>query len=194
MSRDVNFSPLSHNPFEDGVKKLLEAVSSANSLRPSNPAANEGESSENHERNGHGPRRFVDVFLDVLVSAAITEEGKEEQTEHVEGGQAGGDEADNPQQEKAVERATKNFIFAEESSEGKNSRDRQGGDRHGVVGVRDLFVEAAHLADGLLAGHGVNHAAGGKEQEPLEEGVSHEVKNSRRQAAPTTPEQHLPTP
>jgi len=45
----------------------------------------------------------VDVFLDVLISTAITEEGKEEQTEHVESGQAGGDEADNPQQEKAVD-------------------------------------------------------------------------------------------
>src|SRR5260370_16826628 len=131
------------------------------------------------------------MFLDMLFGAAVTEESKEEQAEHVKRSQAGGDEADNPQQEKAVERATKNFIFAEESGEGKNSRDRQGGDRHGVVGVLDLFVEAAHLADVLLSGHGVNDAPGPKQQERFQEALGHQVKNSRGERAHTEAEEHV---
>src|SRR5260221_11062420 len=155
MMRDVNFSRLRQNTLEDGVKKLLQAVFSPNSLGPANPAANDGKSRKNHERNGHWPRRFVDVFLDVLISTAITEEGKEEQTEHVESGQAGGDEADNPQQEKAVERATKNLIFAEKSGKRKKSGDCQSGDRHGVEGVLVLCVEAPHLWDVRSSGNWV---------------------------------------
>src|SRR5712692_11773668 len=103
------------------------------------------------------------MFLDVLVGAAIAEERKKEQAEHIKRGQTRGDEADNPQQEKTVEGPAENFIFAEESREGKNSGDGQGGDQHGVVGVLDLLVETAHFADVLLAGHGVNDAAGAEE-------------------------------
>src|ERR1700686_2839537 len=130
---DVNLSRLRQHALHDGIKKLLEAVLSAESLRPANPAANEGESGENHERSGHWPRRLVDMFLNMLVGAAVTEEGKEEKAEHVERREARGDEADDPQQEKAVEGPAKDFILAEEPGEGKNSCNRQGGDQHSVV-------------------------------------------------------------
>src|SRR4029077_12811614 len=113
-----------------------------------------------------------------LVGTAVTEESKEEHAEHIKRGEACGDEADNPQQEKAVEGPAKDFIFAEESGEGENSGDRQGGDQHGVVGVLDLLVEATHFADVLFSAHGVDDAAGAEEQEGLEESVGHEVKNS----------------
>src|ERR1700676_3915575 len=117
------------------------------------------------------------MFLDVLVSAAVTEERKEEHAEHIKRRQACGDEADNPKQKKAVEGPAEDFVFAEESGEGKNSGDRQGCDQHGVVRVLDLLVEAAHLADVLLSGHGVNDAAGAEEQKCFEEGMGHEVKD-----------------
>src|SRR6267154_3123710 len=188
---DMNLSSPRQYAFQDGFEEALEAVLSAESLRPANPAANDGESRKNHERNGHWPRRFVDMFLNMLVGATVTEESKEEQAEHVKRGQPGGDEADNPQQEKAVERATKNFIFAEKSGERKNSGDRQGGDQHSVVGVLDLLVEATHLADVLLSGHGVNHAAGAEEQERFEERMGHEVKNSRCERAHTEGQEHV---
>src|SRR5882724_4614559 len=188
---DIHFSCFRKYALQDGVKKFFEAVLSADNLRPANPAANEGESGENHERNGHGPRRFVDMFLDVLVGAAITEERKEEHAEHIKRGESRGNEADNPQQEKAVEGPAKDFILAEKTGEGKNSGNRQSGDQHGVVSELDLLVEAAHFADVLLAGHGVDNAARAEEQEGFEEGVGHKVKNSGGEGAYTEGEEHV---
>src|SRR4029077_2451291 len=63
--------------------------------------------------------------------------------------------------------------------------------QHGVVGVLDLFVEAAHFADVLLAGHGVDDAAGAEEQEGLEEGVGHEVKNPCGESTDAEGEKHV---
>src|SRR5229473_8379123 len=123
------------------------------------------------------------MFLNMLVGATMTEEGKEKKAEHVERGEARSDEADHPQQEKAVEGLAENFIFAEKPGERKNSSDRHGGDQHGDIGVLDLVVETAHLADVLLAAHGVNHAASAEEQERLEESMGHQVKNSRCERA-----------
>ena len=41
MMHDINFSRLRQYAFQDGIKKLLETVFSAERLRPANPAANE---------------------------------------------------------------------------------------------------------------------------------------------------------
>src|SRR5258708_15189197 len=131
------------------------------------------------------------MFLNMLVGATMTEEGKEKKAEHVERGEARSDEADHPQQEKAVEGLAENFIFAEKSGERKNSGDRQGGDQHRCVGVLDLLVEAAHLANVLLSGHGVNHAACAEEQQCFEEGMGHQVKNSRCERANSQRKEHV---
>src|SRR5260370_601889 len=131
------------------------------------------------------------MFLYMLVGATVTEEGKEKKAEHVERGETRSDEADNPQQEKAVEGLAENFIFAEKSGERKNSGDRQGGDQHRCVGVLDLLVEAAHLANVLLSGHGVNHASCAEEQERLEEGMGHQVKNSGGEGADAEGKKHV---
>src|SRR5260221_1861406 len=131
------------------------------------------------------------MFLDVLVGAAITEERKEEHAEHIKRGEARGNEADNPEQEKTVEGPAKDFILAEKTGEGKNSGNRQSGDQHGVVSELDLLVEAAHFADVLLSRHGVDNAAGAEEREGFEEGVGHEVKNSGGEGAYTEGEEHV---
>src|SRR5713101_10073917 len=123
------------------------------------------------------------MMFNMLVGAAVAEECKKEQPEHVKSRHSRGDEADNPHQEKAVEGLAENFIFAEKSGERKNSGDRQGGDQHRCVGVLDLLVEAAHLANVLLSGHGVNHAACAEEQQGFEEGMGHQVKNSGGEGA-----------
>src|SRR5205814_4300217 len=135
--------------------------------------------------------RFVDVLHNVLVGAAISNERKKEQPEHVEGSHSCGDEANNPQQEKAVESLAENFIFAEKSGEGKNPRDGQRRDPKRSRGNRNLLPQAAHLANVLIAGHRVDHAARPKEQQRFEESMSHQVKDSGGEGAHTQGEEHV---
>src|SRR5216683_4570237 len=135
--RDLDHSRLRYYAGQDGFEKPLETVLAPERARPSDPAADDRKSRENDERNGHGPRRFVDMFLNMFVRAAVAEEGKEEQPKHVKRRQARGDETYDPEQEKAVEGLAENFIFAEKPGERKNSSDRNGGDQHGDIGVLD---------------------------------------------------------
>src|SRR5713226_10504225 len=134
MMCDFDRSRLSHNTSQDRFEKPLKTVLSSQRARPANPPANERKSSENHKRNGHRRRRFVDMLLHMLVRAGVAEECKKEQPEHVKGGHSGGDETDNPQEEKGVECLAEDFIFAEKSGEGKNSCNRQGRNRERLRG------------------------------------------------------------
>src|ERR1700730_1015530 len=117
------------------------------------------------------------MFLDVIVGAAVAHESQEKEARHVKSGHPRSEETDNPEQEEAVEGLAKNFIFAEKSGEGKNSGDREGGDSEGPRSIRNLLPQAAHLADVLFSGHGVDDTAGAEEQEGFEEGMGHQVKD-----------------
>src|SRR2546425_4135306 len=108
--QDMNLSRLRQYTLHDGIKKLLEAVFSAENLRPANPTANEGESGENHERNGHRARGFVNMFLDVLVGAAVVNEGQEKEAGHVKNGHGRGGEFDESPKKEAGERPGAEFI------------------------------------------------------------------------------------
>ena len=58
-------------------------------------------------------------------------------------------------------------------------------DEHGPVRDRNLVPQPAHLAHVLLAAHGVDHAAGAKEEQRLEEGVRDQVEDRHAVNAPT---------
>ena len=162
--RDLDRSCLRHNAGQDRLEKPLETVLSSQRARPSNPPANQRKSGENNEWNGHRWRRFVDMFLNVLVGAGVAEECKQEQPKYVKSPHPRSNKAHKPQRKIPVECLAEDFIFAEESGERKNSRNRQRRDRKGLRGDRNLVPQTAHLLQILFPGHRVNHTARAEEQ------------------------------
>ncbi len=72
-----------------------------------------------------------------------------------------------------------------------NTGDRERADEHRPVGDRNLLAQAAHLHHVLLAAHGVDHAAGGEEEQALEEGVRHQVEDARGVGAHAAGQEHV---
>jgi hypothetical protein len=65
-------------------------------------------------------------------------------------------------------------------------------DRKGEVRPEDAPVEPAHLADVLLAAHGVDDRAGAEEQQRLEEGVRHQMEDRRPERSNSRRQHHVP--
>src|SRR5581483_6776294 len=111
----------------------------------------------------------VTVAMRVLTVARFglatisAKECHEPQPEHVERGQECGEDADHPVNPACLVRTPEDFVFAEESGERRNARNRKGSDRHGPKGDGDLGAEAAHPAHVLLTANGMNHRACGQE-------------------------------
>ncbi len=59
------------------------------------------------------------------------------------------------------------------------------------VGGLQLVPQAAHLAHVQLAAHGVHHAAGGEEEQGLEERMRHQMEDSRREDARAAAQEHV---
>ncbi len=64
-------------------------------------------------------------------------------------------------------------------------------DGHGPEGDGKFLAQAAHLAHVLLAAHGVNDGAGGKEEQGLEECVRDEMEDGRRVGGDAAGEEHV---
>src|SRR5258706_8361696 len=115
------------NTTERGSKKTHERALFTQKKGKCKPSENNGEKSENHQRNGHGLRGFVNMAFGFNGDAGHAVESLEEQTKHVERCEASGDKADGPKGEVAVhhqvavEGMTKNFVFAEEAREAWNA-------------------------------------------------------------------------
>src|SRR5262249_23541912 len=150
-----------------------------------------GKAGQDQQGDGHGRGRFVDVLFHVFISAAVPDESQKKKPEHIESSQARSDEANDPEEEEAVEGLAKDFVLAEEAGERKNSGDGQGGDPESPGGGGDPGPEAAHFLDVLFAGHRVNYAAGAEEQQGFEESVRHEMENARSKGADTEREEHV---
>src|ERR1700719_744866 len=170
---------------DDWREELFESAAD------SDPAANDGQDCEDHERDKHGIGRFVDVVLHVVVHSRLAVEGEEEQAEHVKGGHAGGDQANKPQEMTAAEGVPEDFVLAEKAGEGRDTGDGESGGEHREVGFADFGGERAHFLHVLLAGERVDHAAGREEQQAFEEGVGHEVEDSGRECSDPKPEEHV---
>src|SRR2546421_12854938 len=123
--RDLARSCLRHNAGQDRLENPLETVLASKPARPPTAPANQRKYGENNEWNGHRWRRFVDMFLNVLVGAGVAEECKEEQPKYVKSRHPRSNKAHKPQRKIPVECLAEDFIFAEESGERKNSRNRQ---------------------------------------------------------------------
>ena len=139
----------------------------------------------------------VGVFFTevVLVEFFRAEEGLKPEAEHVEGGEAGGDEADEPEEfgegVGAGEDVEENLVFREEAGEGRDAGDGDDAGGHGPEGDRDATSQAAHLAHVLLAGEGVDDGAGGEEEKGLEEGVGEEMEDGGGVGGDPAGEEHV---
>src|SRR5229473_2804021 len=78
---------------EGGLEELREVVRPAPERGCGHPATDDGEHGKNHERHEHALRRFVRVDF-VLVIARLAVKGEEDEAEHVEGGEQGGEQAE----------------------------------------------------------------------------------------------------
>ena len=72
-------------PREDRFEEFSKAIAAAQAMRPSEPARENRAERQNHQRDRHGLRRFVDVMLDFVAHAGTAMECQVHEAEHVEG-------------------------------------------------------------------------------------------------------------
>ena len=134
----------------------------------------------------------------MLVVALLAVKRQEHQAEHVERRQQRRGQSEPiqcvPHGAAAIfilKSAQKDGVFAEEPRERRKPGNRQRGRQHGHVRPANLFAEPTHVVHVLLAAHGMNHAAGRKEKERLEECMRHQVKNTCRESANAARQKHV---
>jgi hypothetical protein len=133
------------------------------------------------------------VGVDVGAVAGLAEEGQHQEAHHVEGGQAGGDEAEQPDPGKAVreqEGLVEDLVLGDERRERRHAGDRDRADQHRRPGDRHLLAQAAHHPMSCWWWHGVDHRAGAEEEQGLEEGVREEVEDAGG-TPPPRPGEHV---
>ena len=125
---------------------------------------------------------FMAAVLFGSGAAIVSEEGHEQQAEHVEAGHERGDSAHGPEDMAAVRAAEglpKDLILGVEAGERRDARNGDRGDRHDPEGPGHVLAQPAHLAHVLLAPAAVDDRAGAEEQQRFEEGMRHQVENAR---------------
>src|SRR5580704_11775069 len=137
---------------EDWLEEVLCLIAPSEGNGNADPSADDREYGEDNEGEEHDPRRFVDavsvgcvvvivvgdhdgvaaglrmdgsavvVEVGVFLKTLFAEEGLEPEAEHVEGGHAGGEQTDEPEEFAegvvACECAVEDFVFGEEAGPG----------------------------------------------------------------------------
>ena len=99
------------------------------------------------------------------------------EAEHIECRQTC-DKAHDPTHDRSkAERSRQNFIFTEESREGRNTGNCQTGDQESDMRNGQLFAQTAHAAH-LVAVYGVDNRSGTQEEQRLEHGVRKQVEHT----------------
>ena len=175
----------------DGREEAAERRPPEPSFRQSDPAADDRQRREDHERHRHDRRRLVHVVRNLGRGAQLAEEGQEEEPEHVERGETRGERTDRP--ERVVPGAPsvgEDLVLTEEAGETGRAGDRERADEERPPRDRHLFAESAHLAHVLLAAHSVDDAARAEEEQRLEERVRHHVEDRGRERADAERKHH----
>src|SRR5246127_3988418 len=160
----------------------------------SHPPADHGKNGENHQRNQHDHGALMRIAVPAVsmtmsrsmalfrrfAAAVIAKESHEPEPEHIERSDEGGRHSDKPVRWICLVSTCQNFILAEESCQGWKACDRESRGRHGHESPWDVLPQPTDLAHALLAADGMNYRARREKQEPLEECVRHQVKDSGR--------------
>ncbi len=166
-------------------------IAAAQRFRPANPPARHGKKRQDNERPRHRTRRFVDVVFHIVRHARFAVKRQEHQPEHVKRGHPRGHEADPPEHRPRIERGRQDRVFAHESSQWRNSRNGDRRHQKRSRGRRDFLCQRAHLAHVLFPAERVDHAARTEKEQGLEEGMGHQVENSRRKRAYPQRQEHV---
>src|SRR5512135_2359088 len=115
----------------------------------------------------------MQMFLSVVVRAALAVESHKQLTEHVKGGHARTANREEPDAPMIIGSGQpKYLVLGKETREGRETCDGEHGNKKRGESDRHPLLEAAHFAHVLLMVHGMDHAAGSEEQAGFEEGVS----------------------
>ena len=141
---------------EDGLEPAVDPARSER--QPEEHPEQHGRDREQDQRDRHDQRQFVDAVPDRLRAAERSPERQAHQPEHVERGQPGDDEADQPDPPEAeLQRLTEDLVLREEPGQRRDAGDRQRPDEHRRVGDRDLPAEAAHVPHVLFVVDRMDH-------------------------------------
>ena len=89
------------------------------------------------------------------------------------------------------ERMGHDFVLAPKPGQRRNAGDRDGADHEQLMRPGNLRGQAAHFANVLLAGQGVNDGPGRQEQQGFKKRMGHEVKNRGRVGSDTRSQEHV---
>ena len=127
-------------------------------------------------------------------AARFAHEGHVPEAKHVERCQQCRNDPDKPK--KLAARSLKKCrvedgVFGEKAGEGREPGDGQHSRGHGPESDWQFFAQAAHLAQVLLATHGVNDGAGGEEEQRLEERVHDQMEDGCRVGRDAAGKEHV---
>src|SRR6266853_117461 len=112
-------------------------------------------------------------------AAVLAAECHVHQTEHIKGRDERGNHADQPIHPACVIGLPKNLVLGPEARKWRNSRNGERGNPHRRKGPGHINPQPAHLAHVLLAADAVYYRTSRKEQQPLEEGMRHQMEDAR---------------
>src|SRR5678816_737405 len=118
----------------------------------------------------------MQMFLSVMIGAALAVKGHEQLAKHIESSHACAAQRQKPDELVAVltgERQPKNFILGEKAGEWRKAGDGEHGNEKRRERQRHPLLESTHFAHVLFMMHGVDHAAGAEEEASFEECVRH---------------------
>ena len=101
---------------------------------------------QEHQREGHAQRTFMRSVLGMQFSCFLSPEDAVVQAEHVEGGHSGNDGHNPTHRCTVLETGRQDFIFGEESGEGRNAGNGQTGYQEGDVRDGHVFAQTSHGA------------------------------------------------
>ena len=162
---------------------IVQLAVGGNPVAEGQEAGYQGDSCQEHQREGHGQRTFMRGVGGMQGAVFGAPEDAVVEAEHIVGGHAG-DEGHHPAYHRTeLEAGGEDFVFGEESGERGDAGDGQTGYEEGDVGHGHVFAQASHGAH-LVAVYGVDDAAGSQEEEGFKQGMGEEVEQTGHIAQP----------